>query len=37
MAAVKVYQRYTPLFQQIEDMLAPAYSEIAKLQERQNN
>ena len=36
-AAVKVYQRYTPLFQQIEDMLAPAYSEIAKLQERQNN
>ncbi|MBB1099563.1 gluconokinase [Limosilactobacillus agrestis] len=34
--AVKVYQRYTPLFQQIEEMLAPAYSEIAKLQERQN-
>lgn len=35
-AAVKVYQRYTPLFQQIEEMLAPAYSEIARLQERQN-
>ncbi|MBB1079118.1 gluconokinase [Limosilactobacillus sp. STM2_1] len=34
--AVKVYQRYTPLFQQVEEMLAPAYSEIAKLQERQN-
>lgn len=35
-AAVKVYQRYIPLFQQVEEMLAPAYSEIASLQERQN-
>lgn len=35
-AAVKVYQRYTPLFKQVEEMLAPAYAEIAKLQERQN-
>ncbi|MRN07255.1 gluconate kinase [Lactobacillus sp. 0.1XD8-4] len=35
-SAVKVYQRYTPLFIQVEEMLSPAYSEIAKLQERQN-
>ena len=33
---VKVYQRYLPLFKQVEEMLAPAYSEIADLQKRQN-
>lgn len=33
-AAVKVYQNYLPLFQQVEGLLSPAYSTIAKLQQQ---
>lgn len=33
-ASVAVYQRYLPLFKQVEQLLTPAYSAIAKLQKR---
>lgn len=33
-AAVRTYQNYLPLFQQVEGLLTPAYSTIAKLQEQ---
>ena len=36
-AAVKVYQTYLPLFKQVEGLLTPAYSTIAKLQEQATN
>ena len=32
--AVKVYQQYLPIFQQVEGLLTPAYSAIAQLQEK---
>ena len=32
--AVNVYQNYLPLFQQVEGLLTPAYSTIAKLQQQ---
>lgn len=32
--AVSVYQNYLPLFQQVEGLLTPAYSTIAKLQQQ---
>jgi gluconokinase len=32
-SAVHVYQQYLPLFQQVEGLLTPAYSTIAKLQQ----
>lgn len=31
---VTVYQKYLPLFQQVEGLLSPAYSTIAKLQRK---
>lgn len=33
-SAVHVYQQYLPLFQQVEGLLTPAYSTIAKLQQQ---
>lgn len=32
-ATVAIYQKYLPLFQQVEGLLSPAYSTIAQLQE----
>ena len=33
--AVAAYQKYLPIFKQVEKLLAPAYDEIAQLQEEE--